>query len=444
MKFSLLISSLFIATFALADESCLQDICIGKKAIDSYDRIGTVSRIEGDKIYYLTSNGFEHDSRPSSLSPEISSPRFPVSSGLIDNYDREGRVDTAFADGRVSYLTSNGFSHISRSVSPSISSLGNVRPSAKIIDNFDRIGSVENVYENGKISYRTNNGFQHISSSVSAEVDERNGVRADSDVIDNFDRTGRSAAVFENGKVQYQTANGFEHVSSTVTPAIDQLQDGTKTGIIVVDNFDRVGSVDRVYRDGRVKYKTNNGFEHISKNVSPEVESHSKYRKNVEYASNSDIGEAVKFFANGKIELDGDNTSICDTLFEEVESVDGATKDTEVVLPGSEGKVEDIFGNGMARIVVKDARINARILTSKQIEEKLVRDMWLQAINYKLNAPDVTYNIYSGVQKKDYKKLLDLLKADLNNRNGPYRGEAKNKINKYIDDELKKIQPAQA
>jgi hypothetical protein len=247
------------------------------------------------------------------------------------------------------------------------------------------------------------------------------------------------ANVFENGKIQYQTDKGSSHISSTVVPSVVQLPSGTRSGIIVVDNFNRVGTANHVFRDGRVQYTTGNGFQHMSRDVSPEVEAHPRYQKNIEYASNSEIGEAIRFFANEKIQLEGD--SICDELFEEVESVEGISKDTEVVLPGNEGKVENIFANRMARIKTQDTVVNARILNEKEFEERFVRQNWLRAINYRLNEPDVIFRINVAVEKKNYGKLLQLLKTDLNDRNSPYRGEQKRKLSNYLETELRRIQP---
>ncbi len=415
---------------------------VGKSIIDRFDRVGVVERIENGRVFYRTSNGFSYDESISGISPETVSPRFPLRGKVIDNFERQGTTDMAFADGRVSYRTSNGFQYVTNNVSPEVPSRGLVRPGIAAIDNFDRIGRIQAVYDNGQAAYRTSNGFEYVSDNVSPAVEENRGIRASDRVIDNFDRIGISDNVFANGKVSYRTSNGFSYVDTSVVREIAQLPNGIRPGTAVIDNFDRVGSTQHAFADGRVAYRTGNGFSYVDKQVSPEVETHERYRKHVEYASNSDIGEVVRFFGNGKIEVHGDNTSICDTLFEEVESIDGIAAESEVVTPDGEGKVENIFANRMARIKISEGKVNARILKSADLDNRMNRDLWMQAIFYKVNDAGTVFNMHSAVEKKDYKKLLDLLKLDLNEArgNGRYNREAKQRMNTYLDNELRRIQ----
>ncbi len=414
---------------------------VGQNVVDRFDRIGVVDRIENGKIFYKTSNGFMYDGNSSDVVPEVASPRFPIHGKIIDNFERQGLTELAFADGRVSFRTTNGFQYISKNISPEVTSRGLLRPGIQAMDNFERIGQVEAVYDNGKVAYRTSNGFEYINSNISPAVSELRGIKVNDRVIDSFDRIGMTENLFQNGKVSYRTTNGFQYVNSNVSREVSELPNGIKPGKIVIDQFERIGSTEHAFEDGRVNYRTTNGFEYTNGTVSPEVDNHPKYQKNVVYASNSDIGEVVRFFSNGKIEVKGDNTSFCETLYEEVESVDGIAADSEVISPAGEGKVDSIFSNRMAKIKLADGILNAKILKTADIENRLTRDMWLQAIFYKLTERDVVFNIHSAVEKKDYEKILDLIKVDLNDpRNIRYNRDAKVKLNTYLDNELRRIQ----
>lgn len=489
MKASIFFCTLLFTSLSWAQSSCLGDICVGEKAIDSYDRVGTVSRIEGSRIFYISENGSEFSGNTSNLSPEQTSSRFPISGGLLDNYDRRGRILHAFKDGRVSYRDDSGSVFVNRNVSPEVPSLRNIRRSIPVIDNYDRIGTTQAVYEDGRVSYSTDSGSfinrnvspevqalgnlskpkrvidnydrvgkilrvfedgrvsystqsgSFVNRNVSPEVTELNGARVNVRVIDNYDRTGSVVDVFQDGRIHYRTDSG-QFVNRNISPSVSQLDNGTRSGMTVIDNYDRIGTAVEVFKDGRVEYRSeSNGSIFINRNVAREVDTHAKYTKEKEYASNRDIGEALRFFSDGRIELKGDNTSICNELFEEVDEINGASRDTEVVMPSGEAKVENIFANSLARIVDNDGeKSNAKILDSKAIELKGMRSTWLYILNEQLKDPKEKILLGAAVLKSDYKKLLDLLKVDLTDRESRFSKEEKEKLNLHIDAELKRME----
>lgn len=492
MKASIFFITLLFTTLTWAQSACLGDICIGQKAIDTFNRVGTISRIEGTRIFYVTESGSELSGSTSSLSPEQASSRFPVNGGVIDNFNRQGRILQSFKDGRVSYRTDSGSIMVNREVSPEVNEVGSIRRSRSIIDNFNRIGLVQSVYEDGRVAYRTESGSTMINKDVSPEVDslgnlsksgrvvdnfnrvgiigsvfedgrvayrtesgsmminrdvspavaELNGARANIRVIDNFNRTGSVIDVFQDGRIHYRTESGSQMINREISPSVTQLSNGTRAGQTVIDNFNRIGTAIEVFRDGRVEYKTESGGSlMVNASVSREVDTHEKYVKQKEYASNRDIGEALRFFADGRIELKGDYTSICNELFEEVDEINGASRDTEVVMPSGEAKVENIFANSLARIVDKDGeKSNVKILDSSKIDSKGMRSTWLMVLNNQLASPDQKISLGAAILKTDYKKLLDLMKTDLSDRDTRFTAAEKKKLSDHIDAELIRIQ----
>lgn len=427
----------------LAFSQCLGNLCIGDVIMNQSNDVGTVTAIKEGKVSYETRNGWSYDASPSSLSARIDSQKFPVNKKVINDSNDQGKVLVAFADGRVQYETNNGWTYVSRTLSPEVEESRGLRAGMLAINPSNDVGTVKAAFENGKVAYETLNGWSYVSSTLEPEVTESNGIVKGTRIINRSNDAGTAKAVFRDGRVSYETTNGWSYVSKELVPETDVLPNGIKSGTIVLNRSNDVGTASHVYRDGRIEYETRNGWRYVSNDLSPEVANHPKYQKNVTYASNSDIGEVVRFFGNEKIEF-GDSNSICDTLYEEVEEVEGIKAESEVVSLAGEGKVESIFANRMAKIKLEKDSVEARVLKEKDIESDFIRSTWLQGIFYKLNEKNVRYSNGSAVEKKHYKKLLDLLKVDLNKRDSQYKGDAKKKMNDFLDSELKRIQPVQA
>lgn len=494
-----LLMAIFISTSALAQsDNCLGELCKGETVIDQNNYIGVITGFkDGQILYRKKSYNYDDSSQPGKLSEKIESPTYKVNSFVIDGNNYAGQIKNAFADGRIEYQREGyNYSDVSSNVSIEIAEKDGVKKDVSVIDENNYVGTIKRIFANGKVQYqREGYNYNDVSSKVSPQIPENRAIAKGTKVIDENNYVGVAVKVFNNGKMQYRR-NGYNYndistklvpevaeinnivpgknvldqnnysgvaktgfkdsrveyrrdgynyndISSTLAYEIPALKNGTKTGTVVLDKNNYVGTTKLVYNDGRTLYRRKGyNYNDVGSQLSYEVEDHKLYAKNVEYASPShSIGEVIHFFSNEKVELLADgHGDVCDKLFEEIAEVDGIKAGSEIVLPTMSASVEKIFANSTARIVVEGKGHSVQVLKLEEIDNLSNRLSWLMEIRTNISSPAFNSVSRTGVKKEDYKKLLGLLKTDLE---GPSMGiskDEKKKINEFLDSELKKLE----
>lgn len=493
-KTSLLLA-IFVTTSLFAQTSdCLGDLCKGDVVIDSSNYVGVVvGAKDGQVLYRRNGNNYENTASGGLLSEKIASPKFPSNTYIIDASNYVGKVKNAFADGRVEYQREgNNYNNVSNTVVPEVQGIDGVKKDVIVIDSSNYVGKTSRVFSDGRVQYRREgNNYDNISTQLSPEIQEKEGIFKGKKVIDSSNYVGITSKVFKDGRIQYRRAgNNYDNISNSLSPEVSELNNisanknvmdesnyagvamsvfkdgrveyrregnnynnistnlayeipalsnGTKTGTVVLDSSNYVGSAKKVYSDGRTSYqRRGNNYNNVAVNLSYEVETHKDYSKEIEYASPSHtIGEVIRFFSNESIELSGESyNTICDKLFAEAVEVDGVKAGVEVILPMQTAVVEKIFENSTARIQIEGKPKSIQVLKADQIEKSGHRMAWLADLRIKLLSPQFTSASRFAVKKEDYKKLLELLKKDLTESNMGFSKDEKKKVIEYLDGEL--------
>lgn len=478
----LALSAVFVLGVSTSYANCIKDICVNNTVIDDYNYVGVVKSIDLDKktVSYKR-QGYPSLTSTSAneLSPKINSNEFKVNTFLIDDYNYVGKILNAFKDGRVQYKREGyNSSTISKDVSPEIGSKGNIRKGQIVIDTYNYTGKTLKVFKNGKIQYvrdgyssstisdditarveaikllksgvRVIDGYNYtgvvknvfedgrvqyirdgyssstISKELTAKVDSIKGIQSKTTIIDAYNYVGNVVEVFEDGRISYKR-DGYSSATISSELVAESLTaiNGLEKGKRCVDSYNYLGTVQTVFKDGRVQYKRKKSSSStISSELSVEVETHEKYNKETEYAVDRFIfGKPSMFFANGKAYIEARGSSrVTDILYPEVSDVLGLVPGDEIILPSIEKvKIKKLFANGVAKYEGKDNDLLAKIVdvneNKRQLEYEINR--WIQyAIQYnnykktyegdELKSLLAVYNI-TAVTQSDYERLVEII-----------------------------------
>jgi hypothetical protein len=492
---TLMVSAVLISGISSSYANCIKDICVNNTIIDDYDYIGTVVSVDKSKneVNYKRS-GYTaiKTTSPYTLSPKINSERFPIQKEIIDNYNYLGKVLIVFKDGRIQYKR-DAYSEkkIIKKVNltPKVSNLGSLLPNTKVIDNYDYLGVVKALFEDGRVQYirngysgkkiinqesltlevekignlskgkiiidsydyigkvnslykdgriqYTRNGYSGKKitkgTQLKIKIEKLNGLAAGFRVIDDYDYIGTILNIFEDGRIQY-TRNGYsgKKITKSLVKELEILPSGLKKNTVVLDDYDYVSTINYVFADGRAQYRRD-GYSgnKISKNFSKEVEVSDLYNKQENYASGLSFGKAIKFFQNGKIQMESNHgKKVVSTMFPEADSVRSLVVGDEIIVPSEKSfTIEKLFSNSTAQITIqRKNRLGESIdkveltkimdLSSNErtLNQKL--NQWVQNISYNLKTSDEqsNQNFYllnninnNSVDVKDYLELKILL-----------------------------------
>ncbi len=352
---------LFINSSFAAD--CLSEICVGAKIIDSRDYVGNVVAIDkqkGEISYKRIGYNSTVNASPTQLSVEIDSNIFPPSKTIIDERNYVGKVLIAFKDGRIQYKR-NGYNSkpVSKKLVPAVQSINDISKNSVVIDERNYVGIALNVFKDGRIQYKRNGyNSKPVSKKLVPAVPSLNDISKNIVVIDERDYVGKVLIVFKDGRVQYQrNGYGSTPISTQLVPAVPSLNNISKN-TVVIDERNYVGKVLIVFKDGRVQYQRNGyGSTPISRNLSPEVDTHPLYNKHEYYSDEAyKIGKVKTFFANEKVELDYENSSWgATTLFNKVSSLNGYRSHTSIITSQNIfGEISMVFENGAVQFEVEE------------------------------------------------------------------------------------------
>ncbi len=417
-KVILALSASLTAFNAMAD--CLGDICTGERVLNSYNEISTVIAIDNSESKVVTKNSYSSlkSYSASELSDEVSSSSLPAGKIVIDEYNIQGSVSIVFRNGKVVYRR-NGYSsdNISSTLSPEIQEIRSLRNGSRIIDEYNIRGEVVRLFQNGSIFYRRE-GYSSDnmtnSNNLTLRVSNLGELSKETLIIDEYNLPGKVTDMYSDGRTFYRR-NGYSSDTMTSTPRNLVLKvssvDGLSEGTSIIDEYNIIGRVLTLYKDGRVFYRRNgyssdnmtqgnklvvevstlndikqgtfaiddynlpgkvtnlfsdgrlifkrDGYSssNVVTKVHPEVETHKVYSKNIRYASNNmKIGTASNFFSNGMILHAG---NVVSDLYESVEQYEDVTKDSELVsILGKVSKAKEIFANGIVTLDNKESTIS--------------------------------------------------------------------------------------
>lgn len=504
-KSKLVFAALSLAVVSSSYASCIKDLCLNDIAIDPNNSVGIVVGLDVEKgIISFKREGYSYNSNYtySQLSKKIESSEFTFGKYIIDENNNVGKVRYVFKDNRMQYKK-NGYSyyHVSRKLKPEVDELNNIKAGIKVIDSNNNTGKAIHVFSDGRVEYRKNGySYNHISSSLKNEVlvDKSSGIKAGMTVINNDNNVGTAKTVFADGRIEYRK-NGYSynHISSKLVKRVESLGE-LERDILVINSDNTIGRVVNVFEDGRVEYRKNgysynhigrnlshrveesevglregmyaidsdnsvgviknifsngkiefrkNGYSysHIRSKLSKEIDSHTKYLKGEDYATNNNqIGTVLRFFENGKVQLSRNGYSLISSkLYPEVSSVLGIEVGGQLVLPGEEEvKAIRLFENNTVEFEVKDANDESQLmkLSSKILDINTMTNTdyttWAGALyihlQYENNAFSITQN-KAVIAKADYETLRATLLDKLENEEiYPNNDDIRNKLIKHL------------
>jgi len=416
-------------------QDCLGNICKGHSAL-SGDYVGKVTGIKNNKvIFQYLIDGSVSEMDPNTLSREIPSKNNLKKDIYAVDGSYVGKVLRVFENGKVEFKYDvDGSTSVIKDASPEISNKGNLKTGAKAV-NETYTGKVVRVFENGKIEFKYDvDGSKSVINNASPEIGNKGNIKAGVKAV-NETYTGKVLTVFENGKIEFKyDIDGSKSVINNASPETTNLGN-LKSGVSALAST-YTGKVINVFENGKIEFKYDvDGSKSIINSASPETKKHAKYQKEVAYATTDyDIVKALRFFENGKIEVEGSGTYLCETLFEEVQELEGLKLGDELITPNSIVAIQRLFANNTAEILIDGKLTSVRILTEEDLTNSYVRNYWVSSI--KVDENQFTFPAGSAVKKKDYKKLLELIKKDLNVN---VNDKSKEKLKKIIDSELKKL-----
>jgi hypothetical protein len=237
---------------------------------------------------------------------------FCVGMRVIDNNELIGTV-VAVGPTAITYSIP-GYSSETASpsqLSPEIDGIGAIKPGAEVMDNNELIGKVDHVFKNAKTQY-TIPGYSASIGSASNLATEVRTVSGYADifegvtVMDNNQLIGTVKKVFSNGKVQYLIPGYSASITnvanlSAMVSGIGQLA----VGVTVMDNNELIGTVTELFANGEVQYLIPGYSASITQasNLSIKVDSIGALHAGVTIIDNNELIGAVKqLFANRKVQ----------------------------------------------------------------------------------------------------------------------------------------------
>jgi len=382
---------IYVVTALYPEVSELDGLKKDAFAIDTNNRIGKVQTVfkNAKVVYKEIDTGYSYVSK--GLSVEVAALENGLKPGMttIDSSERIGKVLHTFANQKAQYREiSTGYSYTSLSPFPEVEEMDGLSKNIVAIDSNNRIGKVIYVFANKKSMYKEiSTGYSYTSSSLLPEVSHFDGVAKNARIIDQSDRIGMTDYVFKDGRVQFkESSTGYTYVVRQAFPEVSELGK-LKAGMVVLDQAHHIGKIAYLFRNGKIANKEfSTNYLYVVSSVSPEVDSLDGYNKDEEYSSDSyHVGKVKRFFENKKMEFVADNFSFVVTeLFSEVNEfntyqVEQKINDSE----GDEGTVKKVFANGAILYEAKkklagDQEAKMHILSAKVFgakEAELKQDM---------------------------------------------------------------------
>lgn len=414
-KLALALAVFSFSCLTFAQSQCLGDICIGNVVMDTSNDIGTVQSIEENKLCYKVGN-WVGCLPPQSLSPEVTELQgLKNGVSVIDQGNDIGIVKRAFRDGRIQYQVASwvGVTR-AQNLTRETNSYLKLSKNIVVIDTSNDIGTVTRLFEDGRIQYKVASWIGITKAALLVpEINSYDGMVVDSVVIDPGNDIGSVLRLFEDGRIQYKVASWIG-IEKRLIPEVTEVN-GLKKSIVVVDHGNDVGVVNRVFRDGRVQYQVVRWTGIVSANaLSKETNSHPLYNKDELYALGSHIGKAIRFFENGKVQLRGvlgnHNEKVGSQLAKEVASLGELTvgaivKDATM----TEGQVQNVFEN-RAVIYTRDTLKTSAIIVDLAALSSEVKTQYLQDLIFTIKRleNDITVSNYAVLQshEEELKKIL--------------------------------------
>lgn len=290
---------------------------MGLEVVDQNGNSGTVVGFEADKNLIIYSRpGYSTPSavEPRTLAIRVESAAMPVGTVVLNSNDTLGKVLALYDNGQVSYLR-DGYSSATLSPQSELAKLvpmiNGFKAGMIVLDEYDRVGTVQAVFANGKIQY-LRSGYSSPSFSsgkLTPQVSALGALKAGMVVIDEYDRLGKIINLYQDGRIEYLKA-GYSSSSitkstlATVTPSYQDFS----SGIVVLDTYSRKGIVQRTFSDGRIEY-LKDGYSSTAivnaKELSPIAAKTSTGFASGMLAidSYSRVGQVVSVFKNDQIEF---------------------------------------------------------------------------------------------------------------------------------------------
>lgn len=350
-------------------QTCLENICTGDVVINRNDSVGVVVGIvDKQLIYRLGSN--EYRAYPLELSKEIQDPNFTKGKVVINSNDSIGTVLFTFADKRIQYSLS-GYKYVAKDLAYATSSYGDLVPGTEVINTNDSLGSVVQTFSDGRVQYSLS-GYKYVApaKNLSKIVETIDGLKAGAVVINSNDSIGTVKKVFANGRVQY-TLSGYNYVTDSKSLSLENDGFGSiKSGAIALTSSDNLVKILKTFDNNKVQATNFDSYNYIFDldSLSPEVPDHSTYNKQNTYAIDLHIGKVEFFFENGKVSLKSDKGSrrISKTLYAEVPSLGRLSEGNTVVTSlGTEVKILKLFENNTVQVEEKKV-IEDQIVVEKK------------------------------------------------------------------------------
>ncbi len=392
-------------SYELSDEIQSSELPSGKSVIDEYNIIGTVNVVfRNGKIVYRRA-GYSSDTIGTNVSPEVSEIS-GLSSGtrIIDEYNIKGEIRRMFKNGSIFYrrdgYSSDTMTNNSRNLVQKAEMAGEVSRNTEIIDEYNIKGKVTDIYADGRVFYRRSGYSSDTMTSnnrnLVLRVSSVDGLVEGTSIIDDYNIMGRVTDLYKDGRVFYRRSGYSSDTmiqGNKLVKEVSNLGERFKQGTLAIDSYNLPGRVQNLFADGRMMFRRDGySSSNIVTDLSEEVFEHKHYSKETRYASNNNkISKPSNFFANGMILHAG---SVVSELYESVEQYEGITKDSDLIsILGKVSKAKEIFANGIVSLDNKNETVS-RIVVYKNVKDKeqmqshLARLLVIKAQNEKDESTD--------------------------------------------------------
>jgi hypothetical protein len=225
----------------------------GKMGLTTTDSVGKVLNVFANGKANMQVGSF--DNVYDGVSPEIDELKSGLKKGIkgLTTTDSVGTVLNVFANGKAN-MQVGSFDNVYSNVSPEVPVLKNgLKNGIKGLTSSDSVGTVLNVFANGKANMKVGS-FDNVYSDVSPEVMKHPKYNK-TDLYANSHTIGKAISFFANEKIEFlDQFNNFTSVVTELFSKVDSLRE-FKAGSIVLNPFQREGSVQNIFSNGVLSYK---------------------------------------------------------------------------------------------------------------------------------------------------------------------------------------------
>ncbi len=169
-----------------------------------------------------------------------------------------------------------------------------------VIDKNNRIGTVKSFPSDSSANYQV--GTDHYTTPINnltPQINDFNGISSTKKIVDEYNRVGTVYRVFQDGRAQYQVGSDF-FISHKIEPEVEEAN-FIKKNIGVVDQYNRVGLVIEVFRDQRVRYQVGTD-KFVNRSVVGEINELNGLKSGtVIVDSFNRIGTTLRVFRDGRV-----------------------------------------------------------------------------------------------------------------------------------------------